>query len=183
MSKEPEIKLPTATTTSKPVDRLGRVSESRRANMRTSEIRKVLQDGFSDPLHIAKEHFPEGMDLHWVRDTYRGEIDIGRMSHMQKLGWEPVTADRYPERIPMHIQGRESPLSGYVHHRGLILCDRPVEWGIEEKKLEEERCYKSMITPAVKESMVSEDMKNAGWQTKVIANQTMHEQEYRTFKE
>jgi hypothetical protein len=177
---EKEVKLPTAT---KPADRLGRVAESRRMQMRPAEIRQTLQDGFSDPLHVHKKDFPEGMDLHWVRDSYRGEVDIARMSHMTKLGWEPVAADRYPDRIPLHITGRESPLSNYVHHRGLILCDRPVEWGIEEKRLEEEACYKSMITPAVKDSMVSADMRNAGWQTKVIQNNTMHEQEYRTFKE
>lgn len=163
--------------------RYGRVMESRRFEMRDAEIRAVLEDAYSDPLHIPKSLIKEGYDYHWVRDSYVGHIDNSRMAQMNKKGWVPVSADRHLEMLNMYIPGRESPLSSFVHHRGLILCDRPSKWGVIERELEEKRSYEAMVKTSVAQSMVSEDMKRAGWETKVLQNQTYHEQEYRTFKD
>ncbi len=167
----------------KETDRRGRAVDTRRMEMRDAEIAQILDESSADPLHIQKSLIPEGWEYHWVRDTYVGHVDNARMTQMNKKGWEPVPIDRHPERINQYIPGRESPLSAYVHHRGLILCDRPAKWGKIERDKEEKASYQNMITPAVAQSMVSDDMRKAGWNTKVLQNQTNVEQEYRTFKD
>lgn len=163
--------------------RKGRVMGNRRFEMRDADIRTALKDGFSDPLDIPIDMKNPDLDYHWVRDMFVGHVDNARMSQMQKRGWEPVSAERHPELMPLEVPGRESPVGTFVNHRGLILCDRPKQWGVIERELEYKASYESMITPAVAQSMVSEDMKKAGWETKVLQNQTMHEQEMKTFKD
>jgi hypothetical protein len=164
-------------------DRRGRIAGSRRLEMRDAEIRQILHDGFADPLHIPKSLIPEGYDYFWVRDSFVGNVDIARMAAMNKRGWEPVPADRHAQLMPINLPGRESPLSNYVHHRGLILCDRPSHWGDIEREIEQKASLESMITPAVAQSMVSEEARKAGWQTKVLQNETNVQQEFKTFKD
>jgi len=150
--------------------RSGRISEDRYFDMRDDEITKMLQMGFADPLHI--DRIPEGWQYHWARDSFHGEVDTARMTQLQKRGWTPVTAEERLDLVNATFDGRESPLKGYIHYKGLVLVKRPTRFGEIEKEMEHKASYESMISLPVHQDMNSNAARESGWQTKVYQNET-----------
>ncbi len=125
-------------------DRDTRASLDRQLEERKSQLRKMLHMQYQDPLHIDPSAIPENMDYMWVRDSLRGEPDKTRMTMQKRRGWTPVPAANHPEMIPEFDSGRSHHLDGYIHHSGLILCQRPKEFGDIEKEMEKEANYIAM---------------------------------------
>lgn len=121
-----------------------RVSEDRTFEERRANLRKSLSMSYQDPLHIDPSVIPENMDYMWVRDSVRGEPDKTRMTMQKRRGWVPVPAANHPEMVPEFDSGRSHHLDGYIHHSGLILCQRPKEFGEIEKEMEREANFVAM---------------------------------------
>jgi len=111
-----------------------RVEDSRRLELRVNELRPVMNMSYKDPLYIDPELVPDGWEYFWVRESVLGEPDFGRTVEMKRKGWTPVPADRHPEMTFDDFLGRMSHLKGYIFHKGLVLFERPKEFGDMERK-------------------------------------------------
>lgn len=125
-------------------DRTDRVSQDRSFDDRKNALRKQLSMAYQDPLHIDPAEIPENMDYMWIRDSVRGEPDKTRMSMQKRRGWAPVPVANHPDMVPEFDSGRLSHLDGYIHYNGLILCQRPKEYGDIEREMESEANFVAM---------------------------------------
>jgi hypothetical protein len=150
------------------VERKQRFEETRATETRDAEIRRHLRMEFKDRFYVDVTKIPDGMEYHWVRDTIYNEPDEARFIEMQRKGWVPVPSDRHPERQMGGIPWRETKARhGFIIEGGLVLCERPKEYGDIEREME--RAYNMRVVneaPGLDASVV--DPTNA----RVFANQT-----------
>lgn len=134
-----------------------RIQESRVADdSRDSEIRALLNMEYLDPLHIPEDKIPEGKEYYWVRKSVNGEEDPHRMIEMARKGWTPVPADRHPEMQLQDFFGTLAHMKGYIVHKGLILCERPKEYGDIERRKREKRNYEILTSMPGTENFMGE---------------------------
>lgn len=152
-----------------------RVKQTRRAEQRMSQLRPVMHMTYDDPLHIPEHLIPPGWTYYWVRESIRagGEPDTGRVTEMRRKGWEPVPADRHPELHYQDFFGRDSHLTGYITHKGLILCERPTEMNEIEQKKYQDHNYKIMgsmpgLENFLDQSGIPGKMGNKTWMSKGV---------------
>ena len=67
----------------------------------------------------------DGWVHRWVRGSSRGELDSVNMARAVREGWQPVSAEDYPE-ISMQMFNKGESI-GTIEFGGLILCRMPVE--------------------------------------------------------
>lgn len=149
-----------------------REAATRNMSMRDADIRQQLAMSYSDPLHIPPEIIPEGVDYHWGRDTFRNEVDPGRLMTLEQRGWTIVPGDRHPQFSRKRQDERDRHMDGYVHYKGLILMERPKRWGEIEREMEAEACYEAMVGLPGMNSMHSEDYSKLNVHPKAFQNQT-----------
>lgn len=118
--------------------------EERNFETRRAQITKTLQMNFQDPLFVDPATIPADMDYKWVRDSLLGVPDKTRMMMQRRLGWVPVPAENHPEMMPEFDAQREHHLDGYIHYSGLVLCQRPKEFGDIEREMERNANYAAM---------------------------------------
>lgn len=120
-----------------------RFAQDRTMDLNEANIRKMFRMQYQDPLHIDAELIPHNMDYKWVRDTIFGDPSLSKVSSEKRMGWTPVPAQNHPEMMPS-FDGRKHHLDGYIHVKGLILCQRPKQIGDVQRQLEAEACYANM---------------------------------------
>jgi hypothetical protein len=148
-------------------ERTTRVEESRNLEAREAIIRNLKMQ-FVDKRYIDPSKVPADVDYWWVRMSVRGEPDLSRLPAMERVGWSPVPAERHPELLPRDSSGRLSNSSGHIIIDGLILCERPKEYGVIEREISAEQQYKVMTgIPGLDNFMADPSMP-----MKVFVNQT-----------
>lgn len=105
---------------------------TRAKETRDADIRAVIDQLSSSPLHIPEHQIPDDSEYSWVRESTLGEYDAGNVTEKTRLMWRPVPADRhtgmsfqsaFPGRRP------ESEEANIIRYRGLVLCERPKKIG------------------------------------------------------
>jgi hypothetical protein len=126
---------------------LNRIENTRVAETRENYKRQMMNMKWKDPLYVNPEYIPEGYECLWVRESIHDRPDTTNLVNMRRMGWEPASADRYPDMVFDDYFGRLSHMKGYVYRAGLILCERPKELGDMEREVmarENERILTSM---------------------------------------
>ena len=113
-------------------ERAPRVLEARAFDEREAHRRAAMDLNYADPLYFDEKEIPAGQQYHWVRESCLDKADFGRTEEMQRKGWSPVPIERHPSRCKKDLLGRPLALTGYIMHRGLVLCERAAELGILE---------------------------------------------------
>ncbi len=133
-----------------------RVQDTRNAEKRDKELRAILNMKYQDPLFVPPEIIPDGMEYYWVRESYMGQVDTFRMVEMKRKGWSPVPAERHPELVFEDFFGNLSHVKGYIYQKGLILCERPIEYGKIEREQIDRTNYEIMTSMPGTENFLGE---------------------------
>jgi hypothetical protein len=147
--------------------------EERLSKERRERIRQFLKGHHRDKLYFPTEDIPSDMDYRWIREDCRGRHDLSRIALMTKKGWTPVPFDRHPHFLADSTWVFKDTASkpDVIRIDGLILCERPKEFGeIERESLE---------------TVVRETLEKVKWSTgeideqdrKVFVNKTQYEGE------
>lgn len=121
--------------------RSSRISQSRAATDRNSEMRKVPETHYQSKLYVPKHKIPDGMTYSWVRESTLNEPDPDNMTDRMVRGWQPVPASRHPEMVPPPLPGYEGMEVTVIRRGGLILCEKFTE---EVKQAREDRDLENM---------------------------------------
>jgi len=132
------------------------VRAERTEEERDKHRRVMMNMNYDDKLYIDPSIIPDDVDYYWVRVTIRGEPDTSRMVQMQRKGWTAVPASRHPELAIPDFFGRLDKFSEYIHQDGLVLCERPKEYGREENKIIEEKNYQILTQMPGTENFMGE---------------------------
>ena len=119
--------------------------KGRESRLREDQIRAFLQSTYPDKLYFPTEDIPRDMDYRWVREECRGMTDLSRISYMTKKGWTPVPFARHPNFLADTSWNTGSYKPDVIRIDGLILCERPKEYGEIERKAQE-RQNKTMMS-------------------------------------
>ena len=122
-----------------------KASKGRESRLREDQIRAFLQSTYPDKLYFPTEDIPRDMDYRWVREECRGMTDLSRISYMTKKGWTPVPFARHPTFLADTSWNTGSCKPDVIRIDGLILCERPKEYGEIERKAQE-RQNKTMMS-------------------------------------
>ena len=115
----------------------GRVSrEEQEREEQRNRVRRFLQETHRDKLYFPLEDVPQGVEYRWIREECRGVTDLSRISLMTKKGWTPVPFDRHPTFLADTLWNAspQSSKPDVIRIDGLILCERPLEFGQMEKE-------------------------------------------------
>lgn len=114
-------------------------SKGRESRLREDQVRAFLQSTYPDKLYFPTDDIPRDMDYRWVREECRGMTDLSRISYMTKKGWTPVPFARHPNFLADTSWGAASGSHqpDVIRIDGLILCERPKEYGQIERKAQE----------------------------------------------
>lgn len=122
-----------------------RVTEDRTFDARQAGIRKMLKMQYQDKLHIDPDSIPPNMEYMWVRESLFGDEAFSKMTERKRVGWTPVPATNHPEMIQEFEHGRKHHLDGFIHYSGLVLCQRPKEYGVIQRQMEHEASVANML--------------------------------------
>lgn len=107
---------------------------TRATELRDTEMRQVLDQLSTSPLHVPEHEIPDEMEYGWVAAEVVGWKNDGNIKEKARLGWKAVPAERHP------MMGAEGTIfgasdrapsenKGFIEFRGLILCERPKALG------------------------------------------------------
>jgi hypothetical protein len=156
-------------------ERKSREEDSREYQSRKDDIYKNLRMVDSGKLHIDPSEIPDGMDYRWVRYSVRGDTSFNNMGIMSRRGWTVVPSSRHPylgNIDPLDVNATAMP---YILVDGLILCERPAEFGEEERRIEAEHRLREMTANPAMTNMMS----SPGMPVQVWANQTTNSRSFR----
>jgi hypothetical protein len=119
-----------------------RFEESRQFQTHDFERRVVMHMSWNDPLHFEPYEIPEGMEYKWVRESVLGVPDLNRSVETKRRQWTVVPAERHPDRIADDFFGRMGNMKGFIYYKGLVLCERPVEYSRAEMRERAKQNYK-----------------------------------------
>jgi len=122
----------------------GRIAQDRNFELNDANIRKMFAMQWHDPLHIEPHLIPQNMEYKWITDSIMGDNSRSKIPAEKRMGWTPVPAENHPEMMPSMDFGRKSHLDGYIHVKGLVLCQRPKRIGDIQRQLEHEACLANM---------------------------------------
>ena len=107
-----------------------------------------------------------------MREECRGVTDLSRISYMTKKGWTPVPFARHPNFLADTSWGAASGSRqpDVIRIDGLILCERPKEYGQIERKAQERQNQLMMSSIKWVEGMNKENQKEYINQT--VVNQS-----------
>jgi hypothetical protein len=121
-------------TRGRPPKSVSRAQESRSMELRDNNLNPVMNMLYRDSLYFSPDEIPEGWNYRWIRVSLKGEPDNSRPVQMRRMGWTPVPADRYPERVFEDPWGRLNHMRNYIHHDGLVLYERPAHYAQQEQE-------------------------------------------------
>ncbi len=111
-----------------------RIESLRAAESRYKEIRKVHTMEHTDPLYISEDRVPFGWEYMWGREYIKdNHADFKRQADLLRTGWTPVPASRHPEKCLQLSAIPDTDVSNHIRYVGLILMERPLSIGEEER--------------------------------------------------
>ena len=114
---------------------------SREANERDKKTKEFLRNVYPDRLYFPVEDVPSGVEYRWVREEIRGQKDTSNVTLMCKQGWTPVPFSRHPHFLA-DTSWFKSEDPTVIRIDGLILCERPIEYGeIEREALRQQNAH------------------------------------------
>ena len=122
-----------------------RAANGRTADLRDMHIRNIHNMDYQSVLYIDPAIVPDGMEYAWATVTVLGEPRPGRMIGLRRVGWEAVPAERHPELCFTDASKGSIASAGHIERTGLILIERPLEYGELEKRLREEKDMHNLI--------------------------------------
>lgn len=141
------------------MERKNRNDEPIPNNDRDERIKKALKMEFQDRFYIPPEQIPDGVEYYWVRDSVFGEPDEHRIIEMQRKGWTFVPASRHPDRADAAVPWRpKTDKSNFIFEGGLVLCERPKEYGRIERETINNFNYKIMQSIPGEENLMNNPM-------------------------
>lgn len=93
---------------------------SLRDRLRAKAPKSVDMTNTDDKFAIPGAEKHEGVSFQWKRHTIKGQEDPGYMTTLRRGGWEPMTAEDFPE---LAAEGE----TGSIIREGMILMGRPKE--------------------------------------------------------
>lgn len=114
-------------------DKKDRIQESRKFHTRDADIRRRLKMAYNDPLEIGSYAKPDDVDYFYGRKSVFDQLDHQRIPELRRKGWEKVPSDRHPDLVD-----DENP-KGYIETKGLVLLERPKEYGEIETQTDYEQ--------------------------------------------
>lgn len=146
--------------------------KGRESALREDQIRQFLHNIYPDKLYFPVEDIPRDVEYRWVREECRGVTDLSRISYMTKKGWTPVPFARHPNFLADTSWGAASGSRqpDVIRIDGLILCERPKEYGQIERKAQERQNQLMMSSIKWVEGMNKENQKEYINQT--VVNQS-----------
>lgn len=114
---------------------------SRESNEREKKTKEFLRNVYPDRLYFPVEDVPHGVEYRWVREEIRGQKDTSNVTLMCKQGWTPVPFSRHPHFLA-DTSWFKSEDPTVIRIDGLILCERPIEYGeIEREALRQQNAH------------------------------------------
>lgn len=94
----------------------------------------VVADAAENELHIARDSFPDGMDLQWVADTCLGQPLSKERAGFERKGWTPVHQADFDGLYDGRWMAKGA--DGEINFKGLVLMARPLEYSVMAKRQE-----------------------------------------------
>jgi hypothetical protein len=140
--------------------------------LREDQIRQFLHNTYPDKLYFPVDDIPRDVEYRWVREECRGVTDLSRISYMTRKGWTPVPFARHPNFLSDTSWGTASGSRqpDVIRIDGLILCERPKEYGRIERKAQEQQNQLMMSSIKWVEGMEKSDQKE--YINKTVVNQS-----------
>ncbi|MEB3703253.1 hypothetical protein Bealeia1_01989 (plasmid) [Candidatus Bealeia paramacronuclearis] len=114
---------------------------SREAGERDKKTKEFLRNVYPDRLYFPVEDVPRGVEYRWVREEIRGQKDTSNVTLMCKQGWTPVPFSRHPHFLA-DTSWFKSEDPTVIRIDGLILCERPIEYGeIEREAMRQQNAH------------------------------------------
>lgn len=120
------------------------------------DFRPLLTMEQQGKLYIDPEIIPKNVDYYWVRISTRDLPDTSRMVEMKRRRWTPVPAERHPELVFTDFFGSLERYQGYIYCDGLLLCERPKEYGRMEREHFERANMERLLTMPGTENFLGE---------------------------
>jgi hypothetical protein len=113
-------------------ERGSRALEKRSIETEMGRTSKPYKMNYTSPTDIPEHLKRDGFEQYWERLSLRGQHDSALDTALVK-GWKPVPIERDPTRM-CDILGRNPMSSKYVCQGDVILLERELEIGVEEKE-------------------------------------------------
>jgi hypothetical protein len=133
-----------------------RAANGRTAELRALHLRNIQSMDYQSVLYIDPDIVPEGMEYRWATISVLGEPRPGRMIGLRRVGWEPVPAERHPELCFTDASKGSIASSGHIERTGLMLIERPREYGELEERLRAEKDYNNLVNMPGMENFMGE---------------------------
>ncbi len=133
-----------------------RGANGRSAEQRAIHLRNIQSMDYQSVLYIDPEIVPEDMEYRWATVTILGEPRPGRMIGLRRVGWEPVPAERHPELVFTDASKGSIASAAHIERTGLVLVERPREYGELEEKLRADKDYNNLINMPGTDQFMSE---------------------------
>jgi hypothetical protein len=131
-----------------------RAAHGRTAEERAMFLRNIQNMDHQSVLYVPPEIIPEGMEYRWCNISVMGEPRPGRLIGLRRIGWEVVPPERHPDLVFADPTKGYTTTGSHIERSGLILVERPTEWGEMEEALRAEKDYKNLINlPAIENYM------------------------------
>jgi hypothetical protein len=104
-----------------------RAEAARRAAQIRGHLGGDMDDGTDE---FAAPRAPDGWTYEWKRRTIMGAEDPAYLTHLARVGWEPVATARHPEMMPHNAT---NPI---IERKGMVLMQRPEVITQEAREIE-----------------------------------------------
>jgi len=136
--------------------RENRIVSGRTAERREAEIRRLKDMDYRNPLYVPPEYVPDDMEYAWGTYSLLGVPRPSRMMELRQKGWEPVPADRHPDLAFAEFVESNAQMRGHIWRDGLILIERPAEYGVIEREQLDAKNYQTLISMPGTENFLGE---------------------------
>lgn len=133
-----------------------RAANGRTAESRAMHLRNIQNMDYHSVLYIDPAIVPEGMDYAWATITVLGVPRPGRLIELRQVGWEIVPADRHPDLAFAGASKGSIANADHIERTGLVLIERPTEYGEIERKLRADKDYNNLVNMPGMEQFMSE---------------------------
>ena len=112
------------------------------AAKRAAQLREHLGDVVEgqDDFYMPLDEIPDGWTYEWKRKSVLGQEDPSYQVSLERMGWEPVPADRHPSYMP--TGGKYAT----IERDGMILMERPMELTEEARRIELKKARQQVRT-------------------------------------
>ncbi len=120
------------------------------------DLRPLLTMEQQGKLYVNPDVIPKDVDYYWVRISIMDKPDTSRMVEMKRKGWTPVPSERHPDLVFTDFFGALDRYQGVIYSDGLLLCERPKQYGKAERHMQEKANYERMVSMPGTENFLGE---------------------------